>query len=67
MELLQKQQGFEPFCPAAQSDIETWLEHNPNNEHAKEMRELLAMQQQSLQKYPEHFYDWSDHKNANVG
>ena len=67
LKLIQKQRGFEPFCPAAQNDIETWLEHNCNNEHADEMRELLAMQQQALQKYPEHFYDWLDHKKANVG
>lgn len=62
LELIQKQNGFEPFSPVAQNDIEIWLNNNPSSEHAEEMRALLAMQKQALQKHPEYFYDWSEHK-----
>ena len=64
LKLVQLQKGFEPFSPQAQLDLEQWLQHHPHSEHAPEMRELLAFQQEALQKYPEHFYDWSEQHKA---
>lgn len=59
LELLQKQGNFEPFSPAAQRDIETWLANNPQGEKAREIRELLDLQNQSLRDDSQHFYDWA--------
>lgn len=58
LELLQTQGNFEPFSPEAQQDIETWLAQHPDGDPAREMRELLDIQQRARRDNPRHFYHW---------
>ncbi|WP_148252140.1 hypothetical protein [Aidingimonas lacisalsi] len=57
--LIQSQGDFEPLSPRAQRDLETWLARHPEEEPAREVRELLELQQQAMQHNPQRFYDWS--------
>lgn len=56
--LLQEQGDFEPFSPAAQRDIQAWLDRHGDGEQAREMRDLLDLQQRALQANSQHFYHW---------
>ncbi|WP_110651134.1 hypothetical protein [Salinicola peritrichatus] len=60
LSLLQEQGNFEPFSPAAQHDIEEWLARNPEGEKAREMRELLELQNQARRNNSRHFYHWAN-------
>ena len=57
--LLQEQGDFEPFSPAAQRDIETWLFRHPEGAKAQEIRELLELQNQARRNNTRHFYHWA--------
>lgn len=60
LELLQEQGDFEPFSPAAQHDMETWLSRHPEGEQAREMRALLEIQNQARHSNARHFYHWEN-------
>ncbi|USZ51193.1 hypothetical protein [Halomonas sp. DN3] len=59
LELLQQQEGFEPFSAKAQRDMERWLIRFPNGEQAEEMRGLLEEQRRSLVTNRRRFYTWA--------
>ncbi|WP_016854089.1 hypothetical protein [Halomonas smyrnensis] len=64
LELIEAQGNFESFSPAAQRDLESWIERHPKGEPAQEVRELLDLQHKTLRDNPRHFYAWPGQNSA---